>query len=196
MRQFRGVYHLSRGRASEAVEETRLAVALDPATLHIRSQLARALYLAHRYDEAIAVSYDILKVDEKFIHAWIWLGLSHLQRGRHREAVAALEKARDLDGGKIETMSALGYAYALAGRGDDARRIIEMFDDRKETIFFPYYLAVIHAGLGDRSAALELLEGSYRIHDPAFMIRIALDPKFDPLRNDPAFNAMVQRIGL
>jgi len=195
-RQFHGVYLLARGRAREAVDETKVAVALDPATLHMRSQLARALYLAHRYDEAVAVSYDILKVDEKFIQAWVWFGLSRSQQGRHREAVDALERARDLDGGKIETMSALGYAYALAGRGDDALRILELFDSRKETLFFPYYLAVIHAGLGDRSAALDLIEVAYRIHDPAFMIRIALDPKFDSLRDDPAFKLMLQRIGL
>lgn len=195
-RQFRGVYLLSRGRASEAVEETRLAVALDPSTLHMRSQLARALYLARRYDEAVAVSYDILKVDEKFSQAWVWLGLSRSQQGRHREAVAALEKARDLDGGKIETMSALGYACALAGRASDARRIIEMFDDRKDAIFFPYYLGVIHAGLGDRPAAMEMFEKSGRIHDPAFIMRIALDPKLDPLRNDPTFKSMLQWIGL
>ena len=71
-----------------------------------------------------------------------------------------------------------------------------MFDKRKETLFFPCNLAVIHAGLGDRSAALSLLEGAYRIHDPAFMIRIALDPRFDPLRSDPAFKSILQRIGL
>ncbi len=49
-------------------------------------------------------------------------GLAHLQLGRVDEAVAALEHARDLAGGRpdVATMAALALAYVGLGRLDDA----------------------------------------------------------------------------
>jgi serine/threonine-protein kinase len=59
----------------------------------------------------------------------------------------------------------------------------------------PYYAAVIHAALDERDLALDLLT---RAVDErtwlASLLKVA--PTFDPLRADPRFQALVERVGL
>lgn len=195
-RQFHGVYLLACGRTEEAIAETKRAVDLDPTTLHVQSQLGRALYLGRHYEEAIMVSLEILRVDEQFIQAYVWMGQSYSQQGKHAAAISALEKAGRLDGSRFETMAALGNAYALAGKEEDARRIITKFQSHRDLLGKFYYLATIYAGLGDRVAALKLLEDAYQQRDPALITRSKLDPKLDLLRNDPGFTSLLRRIGI
>jgi serine/threonine protein kinase/tetratricopeptide (TPR) repeat protein len=195
-RQFHGVYLLARGSTEEAIAETKLAVELDPTSLYLRSQLGRALYLGRHYEEAIANCQEILQLDEKFSQAYVWLGQAYSQQGKYAAAIAALEQASRLDGGRSETKAALGHAYAVAGRAEEAQMIIKDFQGRSKPESSNYHIATIYAGLGDRAMALAQLEESYQRHDAMLMLRGKLDPKLDPLRNDPAFTSLLQRMGL
>ncbi len=195
-RQFHGVYLLARGRAEEGIAESRRAVELDPTSLIARSQLARALYLGRRYDDVIAVCEELLQMDKNHAQAYNWLAQARTQHGNHTEAIAALEKANELASGRVEMLAALGHAYAAAGRVTEARRIIAELQGRIETVGATYFLATVYAQLGERSAALEALEIAYRRRDPGLILRSKLDPKLDPLRNDPGFISLLQRIGL
>jgi serine/threonine-protein kinase len=195
-RQFRGVHLLARGRAEEAIAETQRAVELDPNSLIMRSQLARALYLGRRYDDVIATCQELLQMDENFAQAYVWLGQAYTQQGQPAAAVAALEKVNRPPFGGIEPLAALGHTYAAAGRMAEARQIIADLQGRSEFLGKAYHLATIYAGLGERAAALAQLEEAYQRRDPALILRSKLDPKLDPLRNDPAFTSLLQRLGL
>jgi hypothetical protein len=59
----------------------------------------------------------------------------------------------------------------------------------------PYELAALYAGLGDKEAALELLERAYREHDPQ-MQYLKVDSHYDALRSEARFQALMRRIGL
>jgi serine/threonine-protein kinase len=195
-RQFHGVYLLARGRTEEAIAETKSAAEHDPTSLYLRSQLGRALYLGRHYEEAIAMCQVILKLDEKFSQAYVWLGQAYSQQGKHAAAIAALEQASQLDGGRSETRAALGHACAVAGKTEEARMIIKDFQGRGKLESSNYHIATIYAGLGDRAMALAQLEESYVRHDAMLMMRSKLDPKLDPLRNEPGFTALLQRLGV
>jgi hypothetical protein len=54
---------------------------------------------------------------------------------------------------------------------------------------------VIHAGLGDKAEALAWLEKAYDDRS-FFLVSLNVDPRFDHLRAEPRFRALVQRIGL
>jgi hypothetical protein len=58
-----------------------------------------------------------------------------------------------------------------------------------------YWLAIVHAALGEKDAAFAELEKAYQAHDWFFQ-RLKVDPFMDPLRDDPRFKDLVRRLGL
>jgi hypothetical protein len=54
-------------------------------------------------------------------------------------------------------------------------------------------VALIHAGLGERQQALTWLERALddRAH---WLVWLKLDPRFDPLREDPGFVELLRRM--
>ena len=54
---------------------------------------------------------------------------------------------------------------------------------------------MIHAGLGDRDAALEWLQRSFHLHETSTPY-MKLDPRFDPLRSESRFKAILGKMKL
>jgi hypothetical protein len=59
----------------------------------------------------------------------------------------------------------------------------------------PFNLAVVHLGLGDHKQALEYLERAYA-SDSQWMGWLNKDRTFDPLRSEPRFIALLEKLGL
>jgi len=53
--------------------------------------------------------------------------------------------------------------------------------------------AGMYAQLGDTARALDLLEKGMREHDPS-LENVKMDPWFDPLRNEPRFQAVMREL--
>jgi hypothetical protein len=61
------------------------------------------------------------------------------------------------------------------------------------------HFAVVHVGLGETGEALDWLERAYDERDmwmPFLRLYLRLDGMFSPLRNEPRFTALVERVGL
>ena len=58
----------------------------------------------------------------------------------------------------------------------------------------PYHVAVAHAGLGQTDEAFEWLEKGYDRRD-VWLLELAVESGFDPLRSDPRFDDLLRRIG-
>ena len=56
-------------------------------------------------------------------------------------------------------------------------------------------MALVHIGLGERGQALNLLDRAVRERKGP-VIYLKVDPRFDSLRSDPKFRALLKRIGL
>jgi hypothetical protein len=59
----------------------------------------------------------------------------------------------------------------------------------------PTEIALIYASLGDTNQAFRWLERAFQEHDSR-LLRATVDPISDPLRADPRFQSLLQRIGL
>ena len=59
----------------------------------------------------------------------------------------------------------------------------------------PAELAILYVGLGDKVAALDLLERAYRERDTQMQF-LKVDPHYDALRSEARFQDLMRRVGL
>ena len=186
-------YCAARGRTEDALAEIRIAKKLDPLSQIINEDTAHLLYFARRYDEAIEQSRRNLEMDPTYAAAHATAGFAYLGKQQYAESVAELETAVRLSGGEPGTMAVLGIAYSQAGRGADARKIMEQLT----TAHYRPVLKVawLYAALGDRNRAFAWAEKFYQARSPEFFTLRVL-PLLDPWRPDPRFQDLVRRVGL
>lgn len=111
------------------------------------------------------------------------------------EAITALQKVIGTPGDGLSKAD-LGHVYGVSGSKREARRILNELQELSQTRYVAAFnIAVIHAGLGDKAEALAWLEKAYDERS-FFLASLNVDPRFDPLRAEPRFRALVQRIGL
>jgi tetratricopeptide (TPR) repeat protein len=107
------------GRAEEAAEELRHALASDGASAYLRTRLAEELLSLGRVDEAREEVEAALHLDAQFAEAWVELGRVKLRVGDSAGAEAALHKALEIDRACEEAYVTLVGIYSE--RGLDAR---------------------------------------------------------------------------
>ena len=184
----------SLGRFDQAIAEGKRAVELDPLSLIYSTDLGATLILARRYDEAIERFRRVLELDPNFYYAHYNLGLALELKGDLNAAIAEYTRARELSNDPSPT-AMLGHAYAAAGRKADA---LQMLDELGEAAKHRYVLnpafALVELGLGHKEKALDWLEKAYDAHEARFIAYVKVDPFLDPLRGDPRFEALVQKV--
>ena len=89
----------------------------------------------------------------------------------------------------------VGY-YALAGRRADALKVIGKFKELEKHAEVDYYnVAVVYAGLGEKSQTFDALERAYAQRSGSLAF-INADPFCKDLRSDPRYKDLLRRIGL
>ncbi len=182
------------GRWEEAIPEARRALELDPLSADT-SATAGMLYLYSRqYDEAIAILTNAKELDP---NTWALhnLGLALVQQGKIEEGIKQIEASKTNPG--AEEKMELAYAYTKAGRMDEARKILsELIEESKENPGWSAAIAGVYASLGEKDEAIEWLEKAYQQHSGFLKNHLRIDFIFDPLRSDPRFVVLLQKMGL
>jgi TolB-like protein/Tfp pilus assembly protein PilF len=182
------------GRFNEAISENKRAVELDPLSLIINADLGSTFMLARQYDQAIAQLQRTLTLDNKFGYTHWNLGQALYLKGDTAAAIAEYQKARTLDDDP-QIVALLGRAYADTGQKDQALELVRELEARATQQFVRGYLiALVYIGLGDKTKAIDYLEREYQNHDNIDTAWIRADPMLDPLRGDPRFEALAEKI--
>jgi TolB-like protein/Flp pilus assembly protein TadD len=185
---------LMMGRNSEAIAELREAESLDPLSLIISADVADALSVGHRFDEAEQQARKTLQLDPNFAVGHYELGQALEQKQMHDQAIAEFKKAIEISGHSGAFDSNLGYAYAASGRTEEATKIVKDLEGRHDqNPSLDADIALIYVGLGDQDQAISWLNKGY---EGRFKASILLRPAFDPLRSDARFKELLHRIGL
>jgi len=182
------------GRFDDAIVEGKRAVELDPLSLVINTDLGSDYYYARRYDEAIAQLRKTLEMDPGFYIAHLVLGQVLDAKGARDAAIVECQKARGLNDDP-SVLGVLARAYGLSGNKMEAEKILDQLEKlSQERYVSAYSFALIYLGLGDKEEALRWLEQSYQDRAGSDIGFIRVDPLLDPLRGDPRFEALAEKI--
>jgi len=181
------------GRFDEAIAKTRKAVELDPLNPFFQMSLSFYQYWGRRYDDAIPQARKTLAMDPNSAISHVLIGLSFLKKGDTAGAIAELQKSKAPDSGAWY-QGFLGYTYAISGdRGKAEQSLRELEELAKRRYVSPTAFATIYLGLGQKEKCLDWLEKSYEQQDSACWY-IKIDQIYDSVRNEPRFQALVEKI--
>jgi len=184
----------SLGRFDDAIAEGKRAVELDPLSLVINADLGADYYLARRYDEAIAQQRKTLEMDPGFYYAHFILGEALAAKGAFEQAIEEYRKAHALDDDPW-VLGLLGHAYASSGNKTEALKILDQLKELSTQRYVSAYsFAILYLGLGDKQEALRWLEQSYQDRAGSDIAWIRVYSLLDPLRGDPRFEALAEKI--
>ncbi|HET9951560.1 MAG TPA: protein kinase [Candidatus Eisenbacteria bacterium] len=183
-------------RGVEAVEEMKRAVQLDPASPRMASELGLAYMNARQIESAeqefervIAWDDGIERRRARAYHARC-LALT----GRAGKAVAEMTASGEA-AMEVFELEELAYLYAAAGRDAESRRIVEGLLALPPGAASPLAVAAAQLASGSRDAALATLQGACEQRDPR-ILWLGVDQRFDPIRSEPRYRAIVAAMGL
>lgn len=184
------------GRTEEAFREISLAVELDPVSQGILKDKGIFYYYTGQYNNAIDMATMTLELDPNFVPAYRLLSLAYQGMKMYDEAIDENQKWGELTGNKIKTDVSLAGIYAASGRKKEAEKIMVETEAGKNLGANDHRgMAQVYAALGEIDTAFMWLEKSYQYHEES-LCSLKIDPKMNPLRNDPRFNVMLRKIGL
>lgn len=183
-------------RFGEAKAEADRACDVDPFCLVVTTSAAWVRYAAGELETAIDRSRHVLDMDAGFVPARRILGASLVAAGRPEEAIVELDAAVGPDGDDVVSLTWLAHAKAMAGARDEARAIVSKVEASATTGYVPsYHLALAEIGLGEKDAAFRRLERACADREPS-VVYLRVEPRFEPLRRDPRYGALLQQLHL
>ena len=182
------------GRHAEARAAIDRAEQLDPLSLLILSNAGFIAYLARDYQRVIDMTQKALDLDPNFWPALRDRGLGYERVGRFAEAVASMQKAKQIEPNS-SVLEMLAGAYAAWGKKEEAQKVLaELHALAGKQYVCAYEVATVYAGLGDKASTMQWLEKGYQDRADC-MAWAGTDPKLDGFRGDPQFDDLLQRIG-
>ena len=169
---------------------------LDPLSPIITATVGSAYFFACKYDEAIEQFHAGLVINSNHFLLHLRLAHAYSRKGMCGKAIEEARTAVTLSGGSVETLAGLGQAYAAAGMRSEMQEVLDQLEEQaKERYVSAYYVAKIHAALGDKEQAFAWLEKAYEERNPD-LIELKVEPALDCLHSDHRFADLLSRIGL
>jgi tetratricopeptide (TPR) repeat protein len=155
-----------------------------------------AYYFAREYDKSVFNYRMSIELDPRFDGTHTGLARSLEALGRFEEARTEYEEGRRLSGGIAGPSFGLAHLEAAAGNEKAARRILaELTEARSTRVVSAWGIAVLHASLGDIDEAFRWLQTAIEERSAGLLL-LRVHPRLDPIRRDPRYLPLVQRLGL
>jgi TolB-like protein/Flp pilus assembly protein TadD len=193
-----GMYLATMSRMSEAMSELNRARELDPLSPIVLTAQGRLLHFQRRYDDAIEWHRKALAISPNFVEAHFNLGMVYEQKSMFPEAISQFGKVSRIAGTRASFWSAgLGHAYGLAGMSKQARNILKQLLEVTSPLspISPFDIAWVDLGLGEKDAALTWMDTAFAERCTPLVYQ-DIEPALDPLRSDPRFQNLLQRMKL
>ena len=181
---------LDLGRPVESVLEARRAVQLDPLSVGLRRTLVARLAWVRDYDGTIEESRKLLELEPNEADAHYYAGMAHTIKGQSESAIESFGQAIELNPDDPYYPAGLAWAYARAG---DRAQALEYLGQAEAAGVPLKEVGLVYGALGDLDRAFEYLERGYET-EPGTLAGLSADPSADPLRGDPRWQALMDRM--
>ncbi len=187
----------ARGRLDEAIQAGKRAVEVAPLDYLSSFALGVTYYHARQFNKAIEVLARALDIAPGSAQARGVLAQSYAAAGLKKESLEQCEMALGLNRRDPAMILHAAAAYAIAGETAQARKLLEEVEKNlKPDGASSFWIATVHACLGENDVAFEWLEKAFQQH-AAFLVWNKFFASFpESFRGDPRFDALVKRIGI
>jgi TolB-like protein/tetratricopeptide (TPR) repeat protein len=176
------------GHFDAGLAATRRAVVLDPLARASHSLLGEALYLARRYEEAVAAGAQVISLEPDYKRTYGYRGLAYYGLGDLQSARSSCERRPD----DWFSQQCLSVTYDKLERHADAEAVLSKLKAARGDAS-AYQYATIYAQWGHRAQALEWLETALRLREPG-LVYLKTDSLVDPLRREPRFQTIERQL--
>ncbi|HEX5961868.1 MAG TPA: TIR domain-containing protein [Rhodanobacteraceae bacterium] len=190
------------GNEDAAAEEIAIALKLDPESYEANRAAGRFNYQVHRFEDATRYYEKATNLVDTDVHAAMMLVSAYRAMGNaegmRRAAGVALKRAdavlvRDQNNSGIMAYSA--DALGALGEGERAKarmsRVLLIDPDNLDTRY--NFACALSTNLGDKDAALEMLEPLIATITAPLLRYLKADPDFESLHDDPRYQEMIAR---
>ena len=185
-----------RGQVGEAIAEAARGQTLDPVSVVVALGVALVSDLVRRHDEVAGAARRALDINPAFGPAWGLLSESLGRTGQHAEAIEAAERYLAVTHRAPRALVYSAMALFGAGRRMEGDACLEELRSGATTDYVsPFLFASALVARGDYHDTLTWLERACDERVPS-MVFLNVMQRWDPLRSDPRFQALVTRIGL
>jgi adenylate cyclase len=190
------------GREQEALAEINRARELDPHSPAISDVLGNVYIDARRFDEAIVVCKKLAKDNPTFAEAHNCLAIAYWGKKMYAQVIEEWKEYDQLsdDREDSEITSAMEQGFHTAGWQGALNKSVETLKAQRKSkpasvYGSAYRIAEAYAELGDKDQAFQWFNTALHEHDEG-LVSLKTDFALDPIRSDPRFAELVQKVGL
>lgn len=188
------------GRFEEAIESEKRAIYLDPNSYEYQNGLGEIYLFQRDYEKAIPEMNKALQLNADYHQSHRWLAIVYMHNQDYQKALEHYDIYLKMSG-KIDDPSnfpgGLAQIYGHMGQKQKTLDLIDTYLDNNpvDTIntFFMLQLALAYTSINDVENALFWLEKGQKVN-AGWLIYMKVQPGFDPLRNNPRYQAVERRI--
>jgi TolB-like protein/Tfp pilus assembly protein PilF len=186
-----GLSLVRQGRLDESLAEILKARELDPLSSIIARLVAMPYYLKRDYARALELLRQANELGPAFITTWE-IGI-YIQNKLFDETLAELEKAKGERKNDSILIYDTGMVYAAQGKTAEALQIIKELEGMSgASLSQAQWIAKIYATLNEKELAFSWLERG--LAAGAIGAFYKDEPVWDPIRSDPRFKALVEKM--
>ncbi len=183
------------GRHDLAVAEARRAWQLQPLSPTMGASLGWYFYWAHRFDEAIATSRQVLESQPGFESAQACIVRALVAEGKFGDARTELIGQMQPGSSDVHDAGLDVASPEKAIHNYYLRQLMQLNTMRKQGKAPLFELALAYAAVGAKDSLMDCLEESYERRKFIAML-INAEPYFDAYRNEPRLIEIARKVGL
>jgi len=184
------------GKLDEAIGEMREALVVDPLSAHFSRWLGRFHLYARDFENAIAQSRRTIELAPEYTLSHLDMGTAHLALGNPDEALKWFQQGQSLKAAIRSYDALIVRALAALDQREEATAIMQRLEEEaKQQYVRQEVLAMGYAALGEMEQAFGCLDRALAERSSG-LVYVHIDPGFDPLRGEPRYAALVERVGV